>query len=415
MKKSRNIKYYFKAKLVCDSPLHIGNGLEDNSDGDILLDTDNKPTIPGTTLAGILRHYLKKCNVDIDVVELFGDMYGSSNSSKTKRSNITIYDAEAEEKDNCVIAIRDNVRIGDDGVAMDAKKFDYEILEPGASFKFRAELTVGSEGEAIRLFTQIIKGFNRGDLRIGSKTTRGFGKMTVSEPKYYLIDLKKNIDDYINFSWNNVNQVFEPLEEDEQSNQGLYETIKLDFVINTFLFIRNYSCTTQDEYNDNKLVDAEQITYTNGEVVIPGTSWAGVFRHHFERILREVNQKNDLIKKVFGDVEEEKEKREKRRSKSKIFFSETVVSKDNMHNRTRNAVDRFTGSAGDGLLFTTRPNYEGEGTLEIKIPQNLEEKDLVKSLIDVCIQDFNDGFLNIGGEGSTGGGLISMTKEGDWQ
>jgi CRISPR/Cas system CMR subunit Cmr4 (Cas7 group RAMP superfamily) len=37
-----------------------------------------------------------------------------------------------------------------------------------------------------------------------------------------------------------------------------------------------------------------------------------------------------------------------------------------------------------------------------------------KNLIDICIEDFNAGFLNIGGEGSIGGGFIKM-EAGAWQ
>ncbi|GHU34189.1 hypothetical protein FACS1894105_00520 [Clostridia bacterium] len=75
-------------------------------------------------------------------------------------------------------------------------------------------------------------------------------------------------------------------------------------------------------------------------------------------------------------------------------------------NRTRNAVDRFTGGAGDKKLFTGRPEYGGKGTLEIKLSKNICNFPLAEKLIDICIEDMNDGFLMVGGETSTGGGLI---------
>lgn len=413
----KKIKYYFKAKLVCESPLHIGCGLDDNSNNDILRDADGNPFIPGTTLAGKIKWYLKACGEKVD--EIFGRPESDKNDGDLQ-SDIIFYDAEPENGTaEITVSIRDNVRIDNEGVAEDGAKFDYEIIEPGASFEFRVELLTESREKAEQLFSCIVEGFNNGDIRLGAKTARGLGEISIKDPKYYYVDLMENIVDYISFSWEKVVKGFEVVPQ----NNKLYEKLEIDFEVDAFLFIRNYSCISHDINNENKLIDSEQLTYRNGKAVIPGTSWAGAFRHHFGRILNKINQptENDetnierptepyFVKEVFGDVSED----EKSKNASKIIFSETVVSCQNMHNRTRNAIDRFTGGAGDGVLFTTRPSFGGKVRLEIKIPKDIENKAKIMNLIDICIQDFNEGFLNIGGEGSTGGGLIRMKKVEDW-
>ncbi|MCL2046564.1 MAG: hypothetical protein FWG88_09300, partial [Oscillospiraceae bacterium] len=73
-----------------------------------------------------------------------------------------------------------------------------------------------------------------------------------------------------------------------------------------------------------------------------------------------------------------------------------------------------TGGAGDKKLYTTRPGFYGSGDLTISIPADLPQKQLIKSLIDICVDDLKEGFLNIGGEGSVGGGRMKITDGGSW-
>jgi len=404
---TKNNICYFTANLVLKSPLHIGSGLDENSDNDILLDVDGRPYIPATTLAGKFRHYLEYLG-EVNVKKYFG----YTTDERGVRSAMITYDAILID-DNNVVSIRDNVRIDSEGIAANEAKFDYEILEPGVTFRFKAEIAVENQQEAQELLSDIFHGINEGNIRLGAKTTRGLGLFSMENPQILKIDLhlRADLQKYIDFDWSDVTEPFKPV----SSKSRLYETLTIQFKVNSFLFIRNYATLAKDANNNNKLVDAEQLQYANGQVIIPGTSWAGVFRHHMERILNKTEPDKQLIDELFGNVVTTGKKKEK--SRSKIIFSETVVEKSGLRNRTRNAIDRFTGSAGDGLLFTTRPGYLGQGELNIKIPVDLDDetKRRVKSLIDVCIMDFNDGLLNIGGEGATGGGLISMQKAGGWK
>ncbi|MBZ4670510.1 MAG: hypothetical protein JG769_814 [Oscillospiraceae bacterium] len=399
----KNIKYYFTATFIANSPIHVGSGLDENSDSDILIDASKMPVIPATAIAGKIRHYLKSCNGEFDFI--FGKGKLGKNIEDVQ-SDIIFYDAVFDGEDNQVISIRDNVKIDEKGIAENGAKFDYEIVEPGARFNFRAELICENLEFAHKIFSEIVQGFNCGDILLGAKTSRGLGRILIINPKYMAIDLSKNIKDYIDFNWEKVSNEFISA----KKNLNLYETLKIKITVNTFIFIRNYACVTPDKLNNNKLVDAEQLSHQDGSAVIPGTSWAGVFRHHFERILNKTGQSTDLVKEIFGDVDEQA----KYKKSSKIIFSESIIKNSNMHNRTRTAIDRFTGSAGDGLLFTTRPCYGGEGELIIKLLKNFNDINKVKNLIDICIRDFNAGFLNIGGEGSIGGGFIKM-EAGAWQ
>jgi CRISPR/Cas system CSM-associated protein Csm3 (group 7 of RAMP superfamily) len=399
-----DVRYFITATLRSESPLHIGSGEGDATDSDVLCDADKKPFIPATTIAGVARHYLATLEETPD--EIFG--FTTDGADTAAQSKIIFYDAELTNESAVSVSIRDNVKISDDGAAADKGKFDYEILEPGAEFKFRAELASDNKERAREIFDKILSGINNGDIAFGAKTSRGLGSFTVLAPKHSAIDLTKDFHKYIDFKWDSVAEDFVL----DDTDSKLYETLSLKFTIDAFLLVRNYATLFRDAGNNGKVVDFEQLLYANENAVIPGTSWAGVFRHHFRMILdKTVYPDAEAFENcLFGYVIEKTQEK----AAAKILFSESEIKTPTLRNRTRNAVDRFTGGAGDKKLFTSRPNYKGNGKLKIKLAKTCKDAELVKSLIDVCIADFNDGFLNIGGEGSTGGGLVKFEKDGDW-
>lgn len=413
-----NTIIYFKADLIAESPLTIGGGIDDNTDSDILRNSDGEPYIPGTTLTGICRHYFAK-KFGKDVTEkVFGSTASKENKTQ-KNSDIIFYDAPLKTNNkDYVISNRDGVRLDENKNTIPGGKFDYEIIEAGSVFDFKLELL--SENDTTQIIDNIVNGFNSHEIRIGAKTTRGFGKFKTSVEKIKKINLQSQIQEYIDFSWESITDIYSCPKMDATQ----YETWKISFELSSFLFIRNYMTTAQvydpeKEKVAGKIVDAEQLLNKDGNSVIPGTSWAGAFRRQFKRILKKVNYSGDveeLTNNVFGDVDKDENFKP-----SKIIFSESVIEGSHQLNRTRNAIDRFTGGAGDKKLFTTRPTYEGCGTLEIKllkpnadsIGEYLTEEDfiLAESTITACIDDLKNGLLTIGGETSTGGGLIKVVRE----
>lgn len=156
-------------------------------------------------------------------------------------------------------------------------------------------------------------------------------------------------------------------------------------------------------HNDS---NAQSLKNAKGDAVIPGTAWAGIFRSHFATILGRISHENaeGFIKDLFGYVDGEKAE------ESKIVFDETVLEKATFIDRTRNAIDRFTGGAGDKKLFTSRYAYSGSGDLVITLKSGKYDKDLAKELIRQTVTDLNDGYVNVGGLGSVGGGLIKICE-----
>jgi hypothetical protein len=106
-------------------------------------------------------------------------------------------------------------------------------------------------------------------------------------------------------------------------------------------------------------------------------------------------------------------------SKSNVLFSEsTIEGGADPLNRTRNAIDRFTGGAGDQKLFTTQAYYGGEVALVVRRKKKIPGASgayikLLDSLIEVTIRDLREGHAAIGGMTSVGGGILAVREGSD--
>ena len=107
-----------------------------------------------------------------------------------------------------------------------------------------------------------------------------------------MTDLRE-LTDYIDWDWSGANYSTElSLDEQNKSNNFILTPLQL----HSFLFIRDYA---HNEQYDEGTIDAVPLKNSKDEVVIPGTTWAGVFRHHMERILNQLD--TDSIKRI-GDI-----------------------------------------------------------------------------------------------------------------
>ncbi|MDO4793300.1 MAG: RAMP superfamily CRISPR-associated protein [Filifactor alocis] len=451
-----------KGILTAKTPFMIGSGKDEGSDSDVLRNGRDEIFIPGTTLAGVCRHFLedgalKEKQQKIETAEnqvgekqetgdrkksiigVFGGKIGrTSDSRDTLESKIIFYDAfeTAKTKQDLGITtkVRDSVRLNHK-VSVDKSKFDYEVVEAGASFKFRVEWLTEDKEFSKGILSRIIEGLNKGDIRIGAKTTRGFGEFELTEVRYAMIDLNKNMSAYISLGadWdldkNGEVVKWKAWEQTATTDyESAYKVIRKEIALDGFLFLRDYAtlAKTDPEDKESKFVDAQTLVDRNGNPVIPGTAWAGAFRHHCAKILKRAGHTDieALLDAMFGyrtklddkgELKRDPNDKEKK-SKSNIIFRETTIHKETvvMLNRTRSAIDRFSGSAlQTGALFTERIACAKDGEspldkfcLEIKIRKDIEDFAMAESLIDVCIQDLERGLLAVGGNTSIGAGMF---------
>lgn len=379
---------FFKADLICESPFAIGNGYRNMTDKDVLTDAAGIPFIPGSSLAGVCRHYLE--NAGLQVADLFGDV------DREEDSRIVFYEAFLTNGEG-VKNLRDGVAIDPIyGTAIEGSRFDYEIIESGAVFSFRMMIDMKDDADK-EAVDRIVCGMNDGEIRIGSKTARGMGRVKLSNMYCSIIT---DIYDLLDFSWDAMQEIYEP----SYAGTKLYQTYTYDFDVAAFTYIANKA--TLYCHDENRVVVGEQLKNTHGESVIPGASWAGVFRHRMHRILSEIGyaQNEAFLEKVFGSMQKA----------SCLVFEDSIIKEDHPIHQTRTAIDRFTGSAGDKKLFTHRLSVGGMVTLTVHVKKNClkgDEQALLEQLLTLCVQDIHDGLVSVGGQGSIGGGRMKRHGE----
>ena len=249
-------KYFVKGTLVAESPLHIGAGNDDFRatavDAAVIRDENNNPYIPGTSLKGILRSNIeriiatgaidtesykyKACNILMqdeekdestenylshacvdnkflkDIKEKYkGDSERIAEEIYKKQcdvcklfgghgfaSRIQIGDAKAILKDGKKVhtQIRDGVAIDRDTLTQrNGAKYTYEQV--GAGTKFNFSMTVENlEDEHKVLLGLIVNLLEKGELKIGGKTSAGLGIIKLIDSKIEVINGKEGLKKY---------------------------------------------------------------------------------------------------------------------------------------------------------------------------------------------------------------------------
>lgn len=380
-------RLYYLTELRLASPMSIGSGEKASTDHDIILDSKGRPTIPSSAIAGVFRHYLS------DIAEkLFGSI------DCTEKSHVFFYDAL--ETESRFVTVRDCVRLKDgEKTAKDTGKFDLQAEETGAVFEAVIELDEIGCKYADRIETAIAA-LDSGILRLGGKSTRGYGRVKVAKLFKAEFQLPQDSDKWLDFDMFFRGDSCYTAAELPEISDSRYTRIKLELSQNGGVSIRTYTTERQQAENaeNRKGADFKHITLNDGTPVIPGTSWAGAFRSRF----LEFAGKN-CCDNLFGYVEE----KTGNCKVSRIVFSESAISGHTEKLITRTSIDRFTNGTKDSALFTERSVYNGKCVLELVVRDITDDE---RTTLSAVICDLDRGYLALGGGTSIGRGLFTVDR-----
>ncbi|MGN0575940.1 MAG: RAMP superfamily CRISPR-associated protein, partial [Ruminococcus sp.] len=335
---------YYRMKLRLASPLAIGSGEDNNTDSDVILDSRGKPVIPATSIAGAVRSFL---GVGYDSKSI---LFGYINGTDSSESKVKFYDAVLAS--DSFITVRDGVKL-ENKVAQKNAKFDKEAVETDALFETLIELKNTTEDETNSIL-DAVSAIDSGLLRIGSKTTRGYGQFEIIEIKkasFCLPDDRKKWVDFSPYDYSSDKYYTDITQELKNRRQNTeYTRIKLDLKQCGAVSIRSYTVKNKD---DILSADFVQLSTNDGVPVIPGTSWAGAFR---QRFLEFSGNDKVFVNKVWGHVDTDKNTQ----SRSKIVFSESRLTDYADKIITRNAIDRFSAGTKEGALYSEKTFYNGK-------------------------------------------------------
>jgi|JI10StandDraft_1071094.scaffolds.fasta_scaffold60120_4 CRISPR/Cas system CSM-associated protein Csm3 (group 7 of RAMP superfamily) len=418
-------KIELHGKLELLTPLHIGSGSSENSDLDILLDANGKPYIPGTSIAGVIRHYMKALDDKFDL--FFGkERKESDDTEKGQQSNIVFYDShlitEAQKNETFKPKIRDGIRLSEKtAIVEDGAKYDYEILDPGVTFEFKIVLKYSDEEkENAKSFLKTIENLLSNEkLQFGANSNNGFGKVKLIQPEYKIYEV-----DSVESVWNRIFQT---------SKQNKLEAKQIEIIPNEFsiYLIANLESSLIIGDTDPDSESDKTHIKSNGKPVLTGSTLKGVIRSRLIQILNTISkEKNDKYLKLkyglLGYVKEEFEDFEfkeiqkifdKKNQKISAIQGRLIVQEKNIENtqtqlQPRIKIDRFTGGTIESALFDSMPVFtDAKSPSEIKIQFSINSKQFdewkeAAGLLLLVLKDFWTGMLAIGGEKNIGRGRL---------
>ena len=390
------IYYYVRMELL--SPISIGNGDELLTDHDCLRNSKGVPFIPGTSLAGVFSHYLSD-----EMLALFTPKIGD----EYKQSPYYISDANIvldDKKRNVSTSIRDGVKLKPDKIAEDGAKFDFEIVESSTKFDFRIEVIVRDHDNIDKMkkvVDVILHGLNSGEILLGYKSKRGYGKVKIEDVKIKEFT-KNSLEEMLLFDKYQMDK-YDQYSIPDIDNENKYDYIEVHLRQVGGISIRKYSATAGE-------VDFEHVT-SNGKPVIPGTSWNGLIRRQIAEYLDDDIISNCCVK--INDWFGEAKKRDTTGRASNIIIEESIIQDAKRIQITRNKISRFSAGVSNRALFSEVSYFNGDTVLGIKVKKSIEEdpdNSRIIGLISLVIKDIDNGFIALGGQTAIGRGLFKVLK-----
>ncbi len=424
-----------RGTLELTAPAHFGGGVEsDLADMALLRDAaDGGLLLPGTSIAGALRSYLRAYEQGHwseeretgGLAELL--LGGRKGDPDGEQSPLLIADSLAEPTS---IEVRDGVAIDPrTRTARDQKKFNLELVPAGTRFPLELELLLpDDEGEAVRLRAALalaLGALQRGEITVGARGSRGYGtchahSWTLTEYDLadadhllaYLVADRSAHDDPNQAGWQ-AYAVVSPVKRQDDDIVALLgvavpttdkrKTVTLSawFRLASPLLIRS----DLPEY-PGEAPDATHLRRPNSagrEPVLPGTSVAGALRARAIRIANTLGAPNlNAIESLFGP-EQGREVGKRPLKASRLRVSEQAISNSNSLVQSRVSIDRFTGGALDTALFSEAPLTRGDVELTITM---YETGDAELGLLMLLLKDLWTGDLPLGGTSSIGRGRL---------
>lgn len=316
-----NTRLIARVTIEATTPLAIGSGKKSIlTDATINRDANDLPFIPGTTLAGLIRHaideeladrlmgFIKKKNDKKDEYEVEGSRLIVTEAKLLNRKGKAIdgllnLETAYNDEDRAFLddfkhaPIRQHAKINHRGVTEDKGKFDEEVVPKGARFCFEMELMANpkSEEELAEYkqdFKDLLKKLRADGFRVGGKSRNGFSKIeVVGEACLYReldLSLPADLDLYLKKSaslaetWDG----FEPLEL-EKPQESRYTRYKLEITPKDFLF---FGSGFGNEDVDHSYIKEQHITWDgdgnsgrwnsqDNSLVVPASSVKGALAH----------------------------------------------------------------------------------------------------------------------------------------
>jgi CRISPR/Cas system CSM-associated protein Csm3 (group 7 of RAMP superfamily) len=438
-------KYRNLARIVIEAktPLAVGSGEKDMiTDQIVVRDVNGLPCIPGTSIAGIIRHAIEeKEEACFFGLESFKKESGKGSEIIFSSAQIVDNDGKtvegmADKKSDYLekfnsLPVRQHVRINEKGVSEKHGKFDEEAVYKGARFCFEIELLSRENNDSN--FQKVLNELAKDTVRIGSGTRKGFGEIEIVECKTKTLNFSS--PDELNMYIEKTSSLNDPFWDNissdipKQNDEG-WTTYKLQLKPDDFFL---FGSGFGNEDADMVPVRETYFDWSSGKpeaqeraVLIPGSSVKGALSHrvafHYNKRKAffagnpeaKTGVENLAVQTLFGYTRKVKDKNGKDREelqRGNVLISDIIQTQDKEHDKILNhvSIDRFTGGAMEGALFSENVVYGNDVTYELVFKVNDEalKNDDVKQSFEQSLFDIVGGMLPLGGGTNRGHGCFS--------
>lgn len=303
--------------------------------------------------------------------------------------------------------MRDGVALNGSKVAVDGSKFDMEIIEAMATAHFYMELTIREQDDEQQIhheLKQIFRGIDEGEICLGGKKTRGFGRFRLLSVKHQTYD-KTN---FLKYAQSYKKDIWKM--KPDCRNQWLDDSEVPSKMIHIDVPLRMRGGISIRRYASKKgEPDFVHIT-DHGVPIIPGSSLAGALRHRIVTILLDMKMAgiklpeniNELVDIAFGYVHGDNA------CASNIIIGETEIKNARPLTMVRTGVSRFESAVKQGTLYKEKTYVDGNLKVHIMVRKSEHPADekWILGLLLLAIKDLQNGLLAVGGQTAIGRGIF---------
>lgn len=463
-----------RVSLQTEAPLSIATGLQDGLfDTALARDANDLPLIPGTSVAGVLRHLYRhvwenlgpeqqqSCLAPEQLFGFTGKNHDEGQASRLELSFGYVHDSTNRSVEGVCLhrdddpllkwlaqtqpVTREGVAINARGAAVDQAKFDRAVAPKGIRFSLQLAMWNGDSAVENNSFDLLLALFQDPRFRLGGKTRSGFGQVSVvsmSTRNFNLAYSQGGTDDY---------SAYAALPAQLSDHAGLNaftveppetDLVALKLVLEPDSFWR-MGAGNDDLKRGERPADIRSwlepvVGYVNGSAKVKGpvpvlaaSGLKGAIAHrvvyhyncivgNFARSAEDIaafsGSQNPAIKGLFGYANESVANQQQGQA-GHLWFSDTYVMNvepETMVGRQmHNKIDRFTGGTINGALYEEELLYKTqELTTTIVINKAAIEGDNLLLALQCALNDLVQGRLSLGGGASKGHGYFHGRVEG---
>jgi len=407
----------YKLEMELTGPMHIGAA--DGENGEILINSEGKPFIQASGIAGIFRAYIEEKDK-----HLAEEMFGSRNmeatdSSSDSGSKVVFTDGlfTSDDGKKPLVELRPRVRLdentgvvslqGSKGSSSESGgKFQMEYIGAGANLETYIYVFENSEDRYEESVKNVISALNNGSVQLGGNKSNGCGYVSVKDLSQKIFDMHDEKD---RLNWRDEEKLspaaYTPVSLDRSESGNVAYTVTVEGKTEGTVLVKS---NTKYVFKDHSMAE-QNMQNAKGDYIIPGSSFKGTIKNQMRRIAGYMSSVGNFnVDDVIGDTFGIPSVAGKSGKVGNIAFSDTVVGNrgdnDSLSASCRIHIDKFTGGEMNGALFRTKNAY-GKVTFEISIAnKNNPERSL--GLLILALRDLADGNVTVGGSANVGCGVI---------